>query len=60
MQSAFEGGSFTDTECTASGPDSGTVSLDGKVIRYFGLEPVANTGTATNARLCAPRAQPRG
>ena len=31
-----------------TGPSSGTVSLDGNSIAYAGLEPIANTGTATN------------
>lgn len=33
----------------AYGPDSGTVALDGRVITYAGLEPIANHGTADNA-----------
>src|SRR5512134_685954 len=43
------GGSFTETSYIATGPQSGVVTLDGKQIHYFGLEPVANTGTAVNA-----------
>ena len=31
---------------TASGPDSGTIDLDGKEIRYAGLEPITLSGAA--------------
>jgi len=33
----IEGGSFGSASYFASGPDSGTVALDGNIIRYFGL-----------------------
>src|SRR5262249_27588341 len=33
---------------SASGPDAGTVSLDGTVLTYRGMEPITNKGTAAS------------
>ena len=49
----IDGGSFGSVAYTASGPDSGTVALDDNLIRYFGLEPIANTGTTADAVFAA-------
>ena len=43
----LEGGDFSTLVFTASGPSSGSISRDGDIITYTGLEPViANSGTA--------------
>ena len=44
----IEGGSYTYANFVPSGSDSGTVELDGKVIRYQGLEPVDVVATILN------------
>jgi hypothetical protein len=45
-----EGGEYTTVTFTPTGPDSGSVSLDGNVITYAGLEPVlVNAGSASEA-----------
>ncbi|MEX0958007.1 MAG: LEPR-XLL domain-containing protein [Burkholderiales bacterium] len=36
----IDGGSYASAIFTASGPDSGTIDLDGNLIRYAGLEPL--------------------
>jgi len=41
-------GSYTKAIFSASGPDSGTVDLDGSRIRYAGLEPITLVGTVTD------------
>ncbi|MCC6474997.1 MAG: OmpA family protein, partial [Burkholderiales bacterium] len=45
----IDGGSYADTRYEATGPDSGFIHLDGNLIRYLGLEPVANTGSSVSA-----------
>ena len=47
------GGSFDTVTYTFTGPDSGTVALDGTVISYIGLEPVVNAGDAANVVITA-------
>ena len=44
----IDGGSFTDATFKATGPDSGTVQVDGNVIRYLGLEPIIDNSNTTN------------
>ncbi|WP_417383170.1 hypothetical protein [Gimesia sp.] len=42
-------GSHTDTIYTYENAHDGSISLDGSLINYVGLEPITNTGTTTNA-----------
>jgi len=45
----IDGGSYDSVVFSPTGPDSGTVTLDGTVITYVGLEPVViNSGTASD------------
>jgi outer membrane protein OmpA-like peptidoglycan-associated protein len=44
----IEGGSFASATYTATGPQSGSVELDGNVIDYFGLEPITDNSNAVN------------
>ncbi|MBI3919578.1 MAG: LEPR-XLL domain-containing protein, partial [Betaproteobacteria bacterium] len=44
----LDGGAFTTVEYVATGPNSGSVTRDGVVLRYDGLEPIVNTGTAAD------------
>jgi hypothetical protein len=39
---AIEGGTYNTVVFTPTGPDSGTVELDGNVITYSGLEPIVS------------------
>jgi hypothetical protein len=41
---------------TATGPGSGTISVDGRVITYTGLEPVDDSVPSTNLTFIAPMA----
>ena len=41
-------GNYETVRSTPTGPSSGTLTLDGRLIRYAGLEPIAAAGTATN------------
>jgi Ca2+-binding RTX toxin-like protein len=45
----LEVGAHESAEYSMTGPDSGTVTLDGGVIRYAGLEPITTAGNAVNA-----------
>ncbi|NQV33586.1 MAG: endo-1,4-beta-xylanase, partial [Phycisphaeraceae bacterium] len=45
------GGALTDTTYTFSNENDGSVSVDGSVITYTGLEPISSTITATNVTL---------
>ena len=45
---SIQGGNYQAAIFTATGPDSGTVALDGTVIQYAGLEPITLGGTATD------------
>ncbi|MDV6028911.1 MAG: hypothetical protein F9B45_02130 [Phycisphaera sp. RhM] len=40
-------GDYNSVAYTASGPDSGTINLDGRAIEYVGMEPITQTGTAS-------------
>ena len=42
----IDGGDYIETSFLATGPDSGIIQLDNKVISYFGLEPVDDTSVA--------------
>ena len=42
------GGTYRVIVYTATGPQSGVIDADGSLIRYDGLEPVSNSGTATD------------
>ncbi|MGD8477076.1 MAG: LEPR-XLL domain-containing protein, partial [Burkholderiales bacterium] len=42
----IDGGSYGESHFLATGPDSGIIQLDDKVISYFGLEPVDDTSDA--------------
>ena len=44
----IEGGEYDRVEYTATGPQSGSIDLDGNVIHYDGVEPLANSGTAAD------------
>src|SRR3990172_12632608 len=44
----IEGGTYTNANFVPSGPDSGTIELDGDVIRYRGLEPISVTASILN------------
>jgi len=44
----IDGGNFNTVIYTAIGPDSGSIDLDGNVIDYSGMEPLANSGTAAD------------
>ena len=53
---AMRGGAFSSVVYTAESPDSGTISLDGLMVTYTGLEPIVDDSdvdnlvfTATNA-----------
>ncbi len=41
----IEGGSYSNAAYTATGPDSGIIDLDGKIIKYAGLEPITDSST---------------
>ena len=45
----IEGGNYNNVSYVATGPDSGIVDLDGQLIRYFGFEPIVNTGNVVDA-----------
>ncbi|MDH7500192.1 MAG: LEPR-XLL domain-containing protein, partial [candidate division NC10 bacterium] len=47
----IEGGSYNTVIFTPTGPDSGSVSLDGKIISYLGLEPITLSGAPDNVTL---------
>ena len=42
----IDGGSYSDARFETTGPDSGTVFLDGNPIRYSGLEPVTDNSVS--------------
>jgi hypothetical protein len=44
----INGGNYNTVTCIATGPDSGTIDLDGKVITYSGLEPITDSSTSVN------------
>jgi len=44
----IDGGAHQNLAFTASGPNSGTVTLDGQEVSYAGLEPITVSGTAAN------------
>ncbi len=44
----LENGSFTDEVITPSGPNSGTISLDGSTISYSDVSAIIDTDTVTN------------
>ena len=44
----IDGGVFDTAVYTASGPDAGTIVLDGTVITYVGLEPIVDNGVIAN------------
>ena len=44
----LDGGAFDQVSFVATGPTSGTVTRDGSVLTYDGLEPVTSTLTATD------------
>ncbi|MBL8385220.1 MAG: exo-alpha-sialidase, partial [Burkholderiales bacterium] len=56
----IEGGSFTDTRYRADGPDSGTVTLDGRSVAYAGLEPVVDNSVAAIKSFSVGSAPPLG
>ena len=45
----ISGGAYSVAAFTATGPDAGTVALDGNLIRYRGLEPIVMAGTLADA-----------
>ncbi|MFN5856670.1 MAG: beta strand repeat-containing protein, partial [Pseudanabaenaceae cyanobacterium] len=48
---ALTGSNFTNTTYTYINENDGSINLDGKVITYTGLEPIASTVNATNVIL---------
>ena len=44
----IEGGEFTSAAFVATGPQSGSVELDGNLIAYFGLEPIIDNSDTTD------------
>ena len=50
----LKGGSFTNEVDTATGPHSGSITLDGKTITYSNLSPIIDTATATNLTINGP------
>ncbi len=44
----INGGNYNTVTCIATGSDSGTIDLDGKVITYSGLEPITDSSTSVN------------
>ena len=51
----LEGGSFTNETDVATGPHSGTVTLDGTSITYTDLAPIIDTTTATTLTIDDPQ-----
>src|SRR6185436_17991074 len=45
---AVKAGSHTSATYTMTGPNSGTITIDGVLIGFDGLEPVSNSGTAAD------------
>ncbi|MBW2637884.1 MAG: hypothetical protein JRC86_10255, partial [Deltaproteobacteria bacterium] len=44
----IDGGSYITVTSIATGPDSGTIDLDGKIITYSGLEPIIDASITTD------------